>query len=186
MGNRLTSIYTKTGDDGTTGLANGDRVDKNDIRIQVMGDIDELNSLCGVLIASGVQAEASACILNVQQRLFDIGGEIAVPGNATVGAEAVQGLEELIDVYNDELPALKEFILPGGSMTAAICHLSRSVCRRVERNMVGMRQAEYINPESLRYINRLSDFLFVLARSLNRAKGGKEVLWDSVRLKKSV
>lgn len=186
MGNRLSSIYTKTGDDGTTGLGNGERIDKSSIRVDVMGDIDELNSLCGVLEASGIPDDISGYLLNIQHRLFDIGGELAVPGNAVIDPVCIERLEELIDTYNEDLPALKEFILPGGSLSASICHLARSVCRRVERNIVAMSRKEYINPESLRYINRLSDLFFVLARNLNQEKGGKEIFWDSERLKRSV
>lgn len=186
MANRLSSIYTKTGDDGSTGLANGDRVDKSDIRVEVMGNLDELNSLIGVIEASGISSDISGYLLNIQHRLFDIGGEIATPGNATNAPESVERLEELIDSYNEDLPALKEFILPGGSLAASICHLARSVCRRCERSLVELSHTQYLNPESLRYINRLSDLFFVLARTLNQAKGGKEVLWDSERLKRSV
>lgn len=186
MSNRLSSIYTKTGDDGTTSLAKGERIDKSNIRIDVMGDIDELNSLCGVLGASGISDDISGYLLNIQHRLFDIGGELAIPGNAAIDPVSVERLEELIDSYNEDLPALKEFILPGGSLAASICHLARSVCRRAERNLVGMSRSEYINPESLRYINRLSDLFFVLARTLNQEKDGKEIFWDSERLKRSV
>lgn len=186
MGNRLSSIYTKTGDDGTTGLGNGDRVDKSSLRVEVMGNIDELNSLIGVIEASGIPNDISGYLLNIQHRLFDIGGEVATPGNATNAPVSVERLEELIDAYNEDLPALKEFILPGGSLAASICHLARSVCRRCERSLVELSHTEYINPESLSYINRLSDLLFVLARALNQGKGGKEVFWDSERLKRSV
>ena len=186
MGNRLSNIYTKTGDDGTTGLANGERVEKSHIRIDVMGDIDELNSLIGIVEASGVQDHISSYLRNIQHRLFDIGGELAVPGNAAIGPNCSERLEELIDTYNEDLPDLKEFILPGGEMSASICHLARSVCRRAERKMFSMSKSEYVNPESLKYINRLSDLLFVFARTLNQGKGGKEIFWDSERLNKSV
>ena len=186
MANRLSSIYTKTGDDGTTGLGNGERIDKDSDRIEVMGSVDELNSLCGVLEASGVSDDVSGYLLNIQHRLFDIGAELAVPGNAAIDPVCVERLEELIDTYNEELPALKEFVLPGGSLPGSICHLARSVCRRVERGLVTMSREEYINPETLRYINRLSDLLFVLARTMNQGNGGKEILWDSERLKRSV
>lgn len=186
MGNRLSSIYTKTGDDGSTGLANGDRVDKSNIRVDVMGNIDELNSLIGVIEASGIPNDISGYLLNIQHRLFDIGGEIATLGNATTAPESIERLEELIDTYNEDLPALKEFVLPGGSLSASLCHLARSVCRRCERSFVELSHSEYVNPESLRYINRLSDLLFVLARTLNQGKEGKEILWDSERLRRSV
>lgn len=186
MGNRLSSIYTKTGDDGTTGLANGDRVDKSSVRVDVMGNIDELNSLLGVIKANDISSDISGYLLNIQHRLFDVGGEIATPGNAVIAPTSVERLEELIESYNEDLPALKEFILPGGSLAASICHLARSVCRRCERSMVELARIEYVNPETLRYINRLSDLLFVLARTLNQGKAGKEIFWDSERLKRSV
>ena len=186
MSNRLSKIYTRTGDDGTTGLANGDRVDKSSIRVEVMGNLDELNSLIGVINASDISNDISGYLLNIQHRLFDIGGEIAIPGNAVCSPESVERLEELIEVYNDELPPLKEFILPGGSLSASICHLARSVCRRCERSLVELSHNEYINPVSLQYINRLSDLLFVMARTLNQGKNNQEVLWDSERLKRSV
>jgi cob(I)alamin adenosyltransferase len=186
MGNRLTSIYTKTGDDGTTGLANGNRIDKSSIRVEAMGNLDELNSIIGVIEASDIPSDISGYLLNIQHRLFDIGGEIAAPGNAVTAPGSIERLEELIDSYNEDLPKLKEFVLPGGALAASICHLARSVCRRCERSLVELSRTEYLNPESLRYINRLSDLLFVLARTLNQGKGGKEILWDSERLKRSV
>jgi cob(I)alamin adenosyltransferase len=186
MGNRLSSIYTKTGDDGSTGLANGDRVDKSSIRVEVMGNIDELNSLLGVIEANEIPSDISGYLLNIQHRLFDIGGEVATPGNAVIAPSCVERLEELIESYNEDLPALKEFVLPGGSLVASICHMARSVCRRCERSLVELGHTEYLNPETLRYINRLSDLLFVLARALNQGKGGKEIFWDSERLKNSV
>jgi cob(I)alamin adenosyltransferase len=186
MANRLSKIYTKTGDDGTTGLANGNRIDKSSIRVEVMGNLDELNSLIGVIEASDIPNDVSGYLLNIQHRLFDIGGEIATPGNAVTAPSCIERLEELIDSYNKDLPNLKEFVLPGGSLSASICHLARSVCRRCERSLVELSRTEYLNPESLRYINRLSDLLFVLARTLNQGKGGKEILWDSERLKRSV
>jgi cob(I)alamin adenosyltransferase len=186
MSNRLSKIYTCTGDNGSTGLANGERVDKSSLRIDVIGNVDELNSLIGVIEASDVPSDISGYLLNIQHRLFDIGGEIATPGNAVTAPASIERLEELIDAYNEDLPVLKEFVLPGGSIAASICHLARSVCRRCERSMVELSHTEYLNPETLRYINRLSDLLFVLARTLNQGKGGKEILWDSERLKRSV
>ncbi len=186
MGDRLSKIYTRTGDDGTTGLANGNRIDKSSIRVDVMGNLDELNSLIGVIEASDIPSDISGYLLNIQHRLFDIGGEIATPGNAVTAPTSIERLEELIDSYNEDLPSLKEFILPGGSLSASICHLARSVCRRCERSLVELSRTEFLNTESLRYINRLSDLLFVLARTLNQGKGGKEIFWDSERLKRSV
>ena len=186
MGKRLTKLYTRTGDDGTTGLANGKRVEKDSDRMYAMGNIDELNSLLGVLAANDISDDIRGYLLNIQHRLFDIGAELALPGNAAIEPESVNRLEELIDNYNEELPALDEFILPGGNMAGAICHLARAVCRRCERNLVKLARDEYINPVSITYINRLSDLLFVFARVLVRQKKGKEILWDSNRLKNSV
>ncbi len=186
MGNRLSKIYTRTGDDGTTGLANGERIDKSNIRLEVIGNIDEINSLIGVIEATDIPDDISGYLLNIQHQLFDIGGEIATPGNAAVSPACVERLEELIESYNENLPKLKEFVLPGGSLSASVFHLARSVCRRCERSMVELSRTEYVNPETLRYINRLSDLLFVLARALNQGEGGKEIFWDSERLKRSV
>ncbi len=186
MANRLSKITTTTGDDGTTSLADGVRIDKSDLRIHAIGEVDELNSLLGVLESSGISGDLSGYILNIQHRLFDIGGELAIPGNAVISPESIERLEQLIESYNDDLPALREFILPGGSLPASLCHMARTVCRRVERSLVALGHDEYLNPETLRYINRLSDFLFVMARYLNQQKGGKEIYWDSERLKRSV
>lgn len=186
MSDRLTKIMTRTGDDGTTSLADGKRIDKSSLRVQTIGEVDELNSLLGVLEASGVSRDISGYIRNIQHRLFDIGGELAVPGKAAIGPESSERLEQLIETYNDDLPTLKEFILPGGSLPASVCHMARAVCRRAERLLVALGHDEYVNPETLRYINRLSDLLFVFARALNHQKGGKEIYWDSERLKRSV
>ena len=186
MGNRLSEIVTKTGDDGKTSLADGKRIDKSSLRLCAVGEVDELNSLLGVLEAGGVSNDISGYLRNIQHRLFDIGGELAVPGNAAISPESTERLEELIQVYNEDLPPLKEFILPGGMMSASLCHLARSVCRRVERTLVDLGHHEYVNPETLKYINRLSDLLFVLARTLNHEKDNHEVYWDSERLKRSV
>ncbi len=186
MSNRISNIVTKTGDDGTTALADGKRIDKSALRLQVIGDVDELNSLLGVLEASGVSTDIAGYVRNIQHRLFDIGGELAVPGNAVISPVFIERLEDLIEIYNEDLPPLKEFILPGGSLPASICHLARTVCRRAERTMVSLGHNEYVNPETIRYVNRLSDFLFIVARSLNHEKGGKEIYWDSERLKHSI
>ncbi len=186
MSNRLTKIYTRTGDDGTTEISNHERIDKTNIRIQAMGDIDELNSILGLLRANNVSSDVSSYLLNIQHRLFDIGAELAIPGNAVISPESVEKLEKLIDSYNLDLPKLKEFVLPGGSVSASICHVARSVCRRSERTLVLLARNESFNAETLRYINRLSDLLFVLARALNKTTNTKEVLWDSERLKNSV
>ncbi len=186
MGNRLTKIYTRTGDDGTTGLGNGQRIEKDTLRVCVMGDVDELNSMIGVLIASGIKDDVAGYLLNIQHRLFDIGAEISVPGKATTDSAHVARLEDLIDNYNSDLKPLEEFILPGGTMSASLCHLARTVCRRLERHMVRMAREEFLNENTLAYINRLSDLLFVFARVINQNQKGKEVLWNQERLKRSV
>ena len=186
MAKRLTKIYTRTGDDGTTGLADGKRVEKDSLRISVMGEVDELNSLLGLLTASGVGEDIAGYLLNIQHRLFDIGAELSIPGKPVTQSEHINRLEELIDTYNEDLKPLDEFILPGGTMTGALCHMARTVCRRAERGMVKLARAEYLNPNTLSYINRLSDLLFVFSRVITQQKGGKEVYWDKERLKRSV
>lgn len=186
MAKRLTKIYTRTGDDGTTGLGNGERTEKDSMRINVLGELDELNSLLGVLIASDLKDDLAGYLLNIQHRLFDIGAEIAVPGKATTDTSHISRLEELIDNYNEDLKPLDEFIIPGGTLSASVCHLARSVCRRMERHLVHMARDEYVNENTLIYINRLSDLLFVLARVINVRKKGKEVYWNKERLKRSV
>ncbi|MFT4581798.1 MAG: cob(I)alamin adenosyltransferase [Gammaproteobacteria bacterium] len=183
MGNRLSKIYTRTGDAGTTGLGDGGRTSKNAIRVRSMGDIDELNSLLGVLRTDDIPSEIDDTLLAVQHDLFDLGGEISIPGSSLLPSSAVERLEGVIDRWNSELPALKEFILPGGSRAAAHCHLARAVCRRAERVVVELADSEPVNDVLVRYVNRLSDLLFVLARTLARHDDGKEVMWDRSRLR---
>ncbi|MCC5794157.1 MAG: cob(I)yrinic acid a,c-diamide adenosyltransferase [Chromatiales bacterium] len=178
MANRLTKIYTRTGDDGSTGLGSGERVPKEHARVEAYGTVDELNSTLGILLATpGVPPGMQERLSEVQHRLFDLGGEFSIPGYTVIDAEAVTELEQWLDEYNAELPPLKDFILPGGSAAAAACHLARAVCRRAERRGWTLSRSEPVNPESLRYLNRLSDLLFVLARTLCRLDGGQEVLW---------
>jgi len=177
MANRLSRIYTGRGDDGTTGLADGTRVPKDDIRIEVLGCIDELNSLIAILVAQAGEDPAGA-LPRVQNQLFEIGAELATPGADRIQAEDVVWLEQTLDGYNASLPPLEEFILPGGGVAAAHCHLARAMCRRGERRLVGMVGSGAVNPQTLRYINRLSDLLFVLARVLARRNGGGEVYWQ--------
>lgn len=177
MGNRLSKIYTRTGDKGTTGLGDGSRVDKDDLRVETFGTVDELNSLVGMVLASELDEPVRACLTRTQHELFDLGGELCMPGYTLVPEDCVNQLETDLDRFNEDLPPLKDFILPGGSEAAARCHLARTVCRRAERLMVSLAKVEDINEVSLRYLNRLSDLLFVLARVLARANGGKEVLW---------
>ncbi len=179
MGNRLSKIYTKTGDDGTTGLGDGSRIAKNHPRAEAMGTVDELNCQIGMLIAQLPEADELHPILErVQHDLFDLGGELAVPGYELVKPQRVTALEECLDQYNDDLPALKNFILPGGSPSAAQAHLARAICRRAERNLVELHQEEPITDTARLYINRLSDLMFVFARVLSRRDGGSEVLWQ--------
>ena len=177
MGNRLSKIYTRTGDDGTTGLGNGERVRKDDLRVEAYGAVDELNSAIGILAASALPAEFSALIASIQQQLFDLGGELSIPDTTTISAAAVEELEHTMDRLNKDLPPLKDFVLPGGTVTAAACHMARAICRRSERRLISLAATEYVNNESVCYLNRLSDFLFVASRVIVRADGGSEVLW---------
>ena len=177
MGNRLSKIYTRTGDKGTTGLGDGSRVDKDNLRVETFGTVDELNSLIGLVLTSDLGDGVRACLTRTQHELFDLGGELCMPGYTLIPEACVDQLETDLDHFNEDLPPLKDFILPGGSEPAARCHLARTVCRRAERLMVSLAKVEDINEASLRYLNRLSDLLFVLARVLARANGGSEVLW---------
>ena len=179
MGHRLSKIYTRTGDDSTTGLSDGSRVRKDCARMHTIGAIDETNSLLGLLIAElQAQDPLAAVFTAIQHDLFDLGGELSIPGAAMVGAGRVTWLEERTDELNAELPPLKNFILPGGSRAAAICHLARTVCRRAEREMVGLATTESVNTDGAHFLNRLSDLLFVAARVIARRNGGQEVLWQ--------
>jgi len=177
MGNRLSRIYTRTGDDGTTGLGDGSRVDKDSLRVETFGSVDELNSVIGLVLASEIDQPIRNCLTRTQHELFDLGGELCVPGYTLISDACIDQLEADLDRFNEDLPPLKDFILPGGSEPSARCHLARTVCRRAERLMVSLAKAEEINEVSLRYLNRLSDLLFVIARVLARTNGGSEVLW---------
>jgi len=179
MGKRLTRIATRTGDDGTTGLGDGSRVQKNANRIAAMGDVDELNSTLGVLAAEPLPEAVAAALLRIQHDLFDLGGELSIPGFENLKEDSVARLDEWLDTFNAELPRLQEFILPGGSRPAALAHVSRTVCRRAERSVVTLGQSDAIRPLLRHYLNRLSDLLFVLARTINRAEGGQDVLWQN-------
>ena len=182
MGNRLSKIYTRTGDDGTTGLGDGSRVPKDSPRVEAYGTVDELNSVVGVLLAlPGLPQSVTACLTEVQHELFDLGGEVCIPGHRVIGAAQVTRLERSLDTFNAGLPPLKEFILPGGGPAAAACHLARTVARRAERRACTLARAEAVSPEVLKYLNRLSDLLFVLARVLARHERGAEVLWRHER-----
>jgi cob(I)alamin adenosyltransferase len=185
MGNRLSRIYTRTGDDGTTGLGDGSRVAKDSLRVEAYGTVDELNSSIGVLLATPeVPPEVAACLTEVQHELFDLGGELCIPGHQVITAEHVARLEKSLDDFNDTLPPRKEFILPGGGATAAACHLARAIARRAERRVWTLAKAERVSPEVAKYLNRLSDLLFVLARVLARHEHGAEVLWRHERDKR--
>jgi len=178
MGNRLSKIYTRTGDDGTTGLGDGSRVQKTHARIEAYGTVDEANSAIGVVLAvAGLPAEVATCLTDIQHELFDLGGELAVPGHHVISADQVAKLERQLDGFNINLPALKEFILPGGGPAAAACHLARAISRRAERRTWTLAQLEPVAPAVLQYLNRLSDLLFVVARVLAGHERGEEVLW---------
>ena len=179
MGNRLSKIYTRTGDDGTTGLGDGTRVAKDSLRVQAMGDVDELNSVIGLLLTEPVSDKIRSTLTEIQHDLFNIGGEICIPNYEMVQAERVTALEAILDDFNDTLTPLKEFILPGGSRAASYCHLARTVCRRAERTMHALNALEKITEISLQYINRLSDLLFVLCRVINKEAGVSDVLWNN-------
>lgn len=182
MGNRLSKIVTRTGDDGTTGLADGSRVPKESARIEACGAVDELNSSIGVLLAqSGLPDSMPAQLLEIQHDLFDLGGELAIPGSVVIQAKQVEALEAWVEAWNEELPPLKEFVLPGGGAAAAHCHMSRSICRRAERRCWTLSRAEALSPHALRYLNRLSDLLFIMARVLARRATGSEVMWKRGR-----
>ena len=178
MANRLTRIYTRTGDAGTTGLADGSRVAKDAPRIEAIGGVDELNSVIGVLLCEELPAAIRACLNGVQHDLFDLGGELSVPGHAIMSEAHSKRLEEALDAFNAGLPALKDFILPGGSRGASLAHVARTVCRRAERTVVALTKSDPVAPPLLQYLNRLSDLLFVLSRTLNRHAGGDDVYWQ--------
>lgn len=181
MGNRLSKIYTRTGDKGTTGLGSGERVDKDSLRIEAIGAVDELNCTVGMVLAHDIRDNIRNTLSEIQHKLFDLGGELSMPGYEAIHAEDVTGLEQELDDYNAALPPLKEFILPGGGPASAACHLARAVCRRAERRMVSLARREALNPHAQAYLNRLSDLLFVLCRILARDEGGMEVMWRHER-----
>jgi cob(I)alamin adenosyltransferase len=182
MGKRLSKIYTRTGDDGTTGLGDGTRVPKDDPRVEAFGTVDELNATLGVLLAGELPEAVRALLTRVQHELFDLGSELCLPGYSAVADPMVDALERELDGFNAALPALEEFILPGGSPAAAQCHVARTVCRRAERRVATLARSAAVAPPVGRYLNRLSDLLFVLARVLARADGGGEVYWRSPKL----
>jgi cob(I)alamin adenosyltransferase len=179
LGHRLSKIYTRTGDDGTTGLASGERVDKCDTRVEAYGAVDETNSALGMLLAEpSIPASLRDCLARVQHELFEVGAELSLPGYQGITAAHVQHLERDLDELNAQLPPLVEFVLPGGNRAAAICHLARTICRRAERRAWAAAKVTAVNPGVLQYLNRLSDLLFVAARCLARQDGGRETLWQ--------
>jgi len=185
MGKRLTQIATRTGDDGTTGLGDNTRVRKDSLRIQAMGDVDELNSHIGVLLCETLPDDVRELLLDIQQQLFNLGGELSIPGFELLKSEALAQLDTALADYNAKLPRLQEFILPGGNPAAAQAHVCRTVARRAERAVVALGGAETLRAAPRQYLNRLSDLMFVLARVLNRANGGDDVYWKSERLARS-
>jgi cob(I)alamin adenosyltransferase len=186
MGNRLSKIYTRTGDDGSTGLGDGTRVAKDSARVNAYGTVDELNSAIGVVLACEISGQMREVLVQIQHELFDLGGELCIPDMAMVHDADIDRLEQVLDSFNDDLPPLKDFILPGGGIAAAHCHMARTICRRAERETITLaRQDATVRPQATRYLNRLSDLLFVLCRVLARASGHGEVLWQHERRKKT-
>lgn len=177
MGHRLSKIYTRTGDKGTTGLGDGSRTEKDGARVEAFGTVDELNSVIGLLMTHELPDDVRLILTDIQHELFDLGGELCIPGRTFMSQPMVQRLEKELDKMNDELSPLKEFILPGGTAAAAVAHIARTVCRRAERRLVTLSRSEKINPEAMAYLNRLSDLLFVLARYLNKRASRQDVLW---------
>jgi cob(I)alamin adenosyltransferase len=180
MGHRLSKIATRTGDDGTTGLGDGSRVSKDDARIAAIGDVDELNSTIGVLLCEAMPSDVRDALTQIQNDLFDLGGELSIPGHSMIQESHLAQLDAWLEEYNATLRPLKEFILPGGSRAAALGHVARTICRRAERAIVSLGRVETtgVNEAPRRYVNRLSDLLFVFSRVLNRADGGTDVLWN--------
>jgi cob(I)alamin adenosyltransferase len=184
MGNRLTQIATRTGDEGTTGLGNNQRVSKNSLRAHAMGDVDELNSHIGLLLCEAMPDDVRTLLVEVQHQLFNLGGELSIPGFELLKAEAVAVLDQALEKYNAQLPKLEEFILPAGNRAASQAHICRTVARRAERATVALGNEEALNDAPRQYLNRLSDLMFVLSRVLNRMDGGTDVYWQSERMKK--
>lgn len=183
MGNRLTKIYTRTGDAGETGLGDGSRVPKDSVRVEAFGTVDELNSCIGLVLGHAMPAPVRECLIDVQHDLFDLGSELAVPGYLALQEDAIERLERQLDAFNADLPALKEFILPSGGLGVASAHLARTVCRRAERRVLSLSREKTLPALPLKYLNRLSDLLFVIARVMAREEGAEEVYWRSERIR---
>ena len=177
MGHRLSKIYTRTGDKGNTGLGDGSRVDKDHIRVEAFGTVDEVNSIVGMILSHELPELITECLHKVQHHLFDLGGELCIPGQTAIDESYITYLENTLDGFNEDLPILKEFILPAGGKATSICHLARTICRRAERRVVTLAKDENISPFTISYLNRLSDLLFVIARILARHENGSEILW---------
>ena len=182
MGKRLTQIATRTGDNGSTGLGDNTRVSKDSLRVHAMGDVDELNSQIGVLLCEDMAADVRTLLVEIQHQLFNLGGELSIPGFELLKADALLALDQALEHYNGELPKLQEFILPAGNRAASLAHVCRTVARRAERAVVALGAAEAVKETPRQYLNRLSDLMFVLARVLNRMNGGDDVYWKSARL----
>ena len=185
MGNRLSQIATRTGDAGTTGLGDNQRVSKNNLRVHAMGDVDELNSHIGVLLCEPVPPAIRPLLVDVQHQLFNLGGELSIPGYELLKTQAVIDLDQALERFNAQLPKLQEFILPAGTRAASLAHVCRTVARRAERSVVALGDAESVNEAPRHYLNRLSDLMFVLARVLNRVDGGDDVYWRSERMQQN-
>ena len=183
MGHRLSKIYTRTGDDGSTGLGDGTRVPKDSARVEAYGTVDELNSMLGLLLCETPDNEIHAALTRIQHTLFDLGGELCIPGRSVLAEAQVTELENFLDQLNTDLAPLKEFILPGGTRAAALCHVARSVCRRAERRVYTLSRSDAVSPTSIKYLNRLSDLLFVMARALNHTNGTPDILWQPAQKK---
>jgi cob(I)alamin adenosyltransferase len=183
MGHRLSAIATRTGDEGTTGLGDGSRVSKADPRVTAMGDVDELNSAVGMLMALEVPAELKLDteLVEIQQDLLDLGGELSIPGHTILTPQRVAVLDHLLQALNASLPRLKEFVRPGGSLRGAQAHMCRTICRRAERSVIALAEIQAVSPTGRQYLNRLSDLMFVLARVLNQRGGVDESMWDRQR-----
>jgi len=180
MGNRLSKIYTRTGDDGTTGLGDGTRVSKDSLRVEAYGTVDELNSVLGMALTADLPAAVREALATIQHELFDIGGELCIPGTEAIRDMQVERLEQTLDYLNANLAPLKDFVLPGGNESGARLHFARTVCRRAERVAVRLARDESVNPATLKYLNRLSDLLFVIARYVNISAGVPEILWRPI------
>ena len=179
MGNRLSKIYTRTGDEGSTGLGDGTRIDKDSLRVEAMGTVDELNAVIGLLLTEPLSESIHSVLTRAQHDLFDLGGELCIPGHAMLKPGRIEQMEQALDDFNESLAPLKEFILPGGCRAAAYCHLARTVCRRAERDVIRLSRNDQVGASALQYLNRLSDLLFVLCRVINRDAGYSDVLWHN-------